>query len=161
MRFRIEHRIEAPLARVEAALFAPDTLFRTPEFVRAVHAVRLVSRTEEGSRVSRVAVYTPAAWIPLPPRVSREMLAWEERVSVDREAHGGTFSIHPNLPAILRPRFRCEGTYALVDEGPVTLRVVDGEIALRAPLASRLERAAVRIIRQQFDGEAAMLRALS
>lgn len=162
MRWTIEHTVPAPLARVERALLDPATLAELPRFVPALAEVVPLGRTTGDGWIERVVHVRPELGVRLPAVVRPEWLAFDERTRWDLAGHSGRFEITPNLPARLRHRVRCDGTYRLLAGGDRTVRRVDGELAIDAGwLGPVLERAGVRIIARQFADEARMLAALA
>ena len=161
MNWTCQHRIPATLERVEAVLLDPATPGRLPEFAPALREVRAIERTEGEGWVERAAHYRPELG-RLPPAVTPAMVEFDERTRWDLAAHAGRFVITPNLPARLQRRFRCDGTYRLDRDGDATIRTIEGVLRIDAPaVGPAIERLALRIVRRQFSGEAALLRALA
>lgn len=128
---RSEHRVDAPLAAVERALLAPETLPALVEALPEVRDAHEIERRTEGAWLIRSARYVARA---TPPGFRRLLvvpeLRWIEEVRWDRETHRGTFRIVPNLKRERAHLFRCEGRYRLEPAGDATLRVVETEIEI-------------------------------
>jgi hypothetical protein len=163
MRFRVEHMIDAPLARVEAAVLDPAGVQDLPRYVPSlVDAAVLSQRAGDDGVLERVVRYRPA-FEPPPYALGfkREMAEWTERWRWDPRAHAGQYTIEPNIPAAWRARFRGVALYTLQAHGDAqTARVVAGEVAIDAPMFARAaERLTVARMTAHFAGEALMLAA--
>jgi hypothetical protein len=162
MRFRVEHVIDASLARVEAAALDPASAPELPRYVPALAQVEVLERATREAAVVRVVRYR-AAFEPPPYAIGfkREMAQWLERSRWDLATHACAYAIEPNIPPAWRARFRGEGIYRLEARGEAqTARVVEGEIAIDAPLFARAaEKFTLARMRAQYDGEARMLSA--
>jgi hypothetical protein len=160
MKWRTEHVIPASLARVERAVLDPATLDAVPRYMPTIECVQTLEHRRDGDVVERRARYRPVFTPPAFARgVSREMSEWVEHLRWDLVAHAGRYEIEPNIPPEWRRYFRGGGTYRLVCENAAaTRRIVEGEIHIDVAVVGRLaERFAVRTLKRQFDGEAALL----
>jgi hypothetical protein len=159
MELRFDHTLACELTRAESALldpaFAPALARRCPELVEA----RVLTYADEGDAVARVTRFRAArsglgaAFAALPS------VTWIERVRWSRAAHAGSFEVAPELPAALRRRVRCDGTYALeAQPDGTTRRHVAGVLSVRAPIVGPVAEARVgAMLRALFDAEAALL----
>ncbi|MCC6876129.1 MAG: DUF2505 family protein [Sandaracinaceae bacterium] len=160
MRFRIEHLIEAPLARVESAVLAPGALIELARRAPLIAEARELARREEGTAVERVGYLCAKAKLPMASRVIEGgQLAWNERIVFDRATHRARFTIEPALRPEWRSRFVCEGSYVLTETSKGTLRTIEGDLAIRAPIVGpAIERAVIHRIADVFEAEAEILR---
>ncbi|MEK6606887.1 MAG: DUF2505 family protein, partial [Myxococcota bacterium] len=139
-KFVIRHRFEAPLARVEAAMFDPEL----PAFLRAhmktIVAIEPLERVEENGRVRRRVKYVPAPLIESIglKKVDPAWMAWVEESTYDRAAHRLEFR---NVPVVGKVRDLIEngGTLALREAGPAaTERVIEGELRVKVFLVGKI-----------------------
>jgi hypothetical protein len=160
LHWQFEHRIDAPLLRVEAALTGPEMLSQLPAFLPQIRSVELVARSSGPGFLERTARWQPDLGARLPAFLTPRMLEFDEHTRWDLDQHEAIFEIHP-APQVAR-RVRCAGRYLLREEGRSTLRSVEGELTIDVPvLGPRMEAAAVRLLQRQFQGEAELLRALT
>lgn len=162
MRFRLEQRFSSPLAAVEAAFVDPAVLAELgtlPELGRPT----LLHRTDEddGTVVQDVRYAFAGS---LPAAVTRVIdparLTWIEHAVLDRTTHRTTLSIRPDHYA---DRLSCTATATLEPAGDGdagTLRAVEGDLRVRAPLvAAKVERAIVSGLRDHAAAEARVVQA--
>lgn len=159
MRFRLEQHVDGPLAAVEAALVDPaflDHLAGLPD----LGTPELVSRVDAGDVVRLEVRYRFAG--ALSPAVTAVVdphrLTWVEATTFDRRTHRGE---HVIVPDHYGDRLR--GSYSTHLEaapGPATVRSVQGEVRVRAPLvAGRVERAIVAGLAEHARRESGVLTA--
>ena len=159
MELRFAHRLARDLALVEATLldgaFAPALARRCPALAEAC----VLAWSDEGEAVTRVTRFRAARGGLGPAFAALPSVAWIERVRWSRAAHAGRFEVAPELPAALGRRVRCDGAYALVAQPDgTTLRRVDGDLVVRAPLVGAAAEARVAaMLGALFEAEAALL----
>ena len=160
MEFHVVHEIAASRARIEAAVLDAGLLRRLPAFTSAVAEAHELTRHDHGDRVEREALYV-AGFVPAPlaALIPRAWTRWIERSVWDRGTHAASFVIEPQIPRALRQRVVCRGSYELRALAPErTSRVIAGVLEIAAPGVGRFaEVVLVRLIAQQFAGEAALL----
>ncbi len=158
MDFAFQHRLPAPIDRVERALLDASLPARLAAASPALADAALLGITADGDAVERAAHFTAdPAWIT-GPFLRVGAVGWTESVRWSRAAHSGAFRVEPDGPAALRRRVRCEGTYALEADGAATVRTVRGSIAIRAPLVgAAAEALVVARLGELFADEAALL----
>jgi hypothetical protein len=157
VRFRIQQRFDAPLARVEAALLDPaflDRLATLPKLGRPV----LLDQQVDGDVVRRQVRYAFTGHLSsaVTAVVDPAKLTWVEDSSSDRASHRTTFRI---VPDHYRDRLEASGTFVLQTEGEGTRRVADGELRVRFPLVgSKVERAIVSGLQDHATAEEVAMR---
>lgn len=159
MRFHLEHTIAAPLPAVEAAVLDPARLAAAARVSPVLTSVVVEDLVSEGARVERRARFAVqglrakvGAWFPL------DRIEWHEDTVYRRPQHTADFVITPVLPGPLARRVRARGQYRLRAAGPITERVIDGEIGVTAPVfGPRIERAAVALLEEHFGADPALL----
>jgi hypothetical protein len=160
MEWQAEIAIRAPIQRVEALLFDPEAIARTPKYLSGIERADLLSLSEHDGIVERVVHFVPSLAIPwFAKRVRRDAAEWTEYLRWDRVSHEGTFTIEPNMPPEWRPYFDAGGRYRLrAREDGTTLRTVEANLSIRAGIMSGAipERIVVGILKRQFRREAAM-----
>lgn len=158
MEFTLQHRLRAPLDRVERALLDGSFPARLVAASGALADASLLRLEADGDGVTRVAHFTAdPAWIT-GPFLRLGAVGWTETVRWSRAAHAGSFRVEPDGPGALRRRVRCEGSYALAAEGEGTVRTVRGVIEVRAPLVgAAAEALVVTRLGALFADEAALL----
>jgi hypothetical protein len=156
MRFRIEQRIAAPLAAVEAALLDREFVAATANLPK-LGSPELLDQQREGDRVRQRIRYRFTAH--LSPAVTRVVdpakLTWVDDVRYDLTSHTGRHRIQPDHYAD-----RLQAAYDVVLEplGDSTRRVATGELKVRVPLVGgRVERAIVSGIEEHAAAEAELL----
>lgn len=156
MRYRLEQHYSAP----------PDALgraFADPGFYAALAGQEqfgrpeVISREKHGATVRLAVRYrftgslSPAARKVLDPG----RLTWVEHSTHDLSAGSVEFRLSPDHYA---DRFRASGRYHFVPTGDGSLRVVEGEVVVRAPLvAGAVERAIVSGLRDHLSAEAPLV----
>lgn len=162
MKFRLEHRFDAPVAAVEAAVLdGPALTAMLARELPAIAAVELLSQKDDGTVVRREVRYTPRSRIPAFAErwITPEMTCWVEVSRYDRASRRFEYEIHPDIPARFRDRFESRGEYRLFEQaGGKTGRIVEGFVTIRAGLLSGMaERFLVGEVKQTFDHEARAL----
>lgn len=156
MDWTVEHRIDAPLAAVEASVLSPTTLEAIVARQLIVGRVSVISHTQGPGWQERIADYEPNLPDRLLPRVvEREWISWREIVRWDTTTHAGTVHIHPRLPERVQNRFACQVRYSLHADGQATLRRVEGMLVIRAPMiGSAIEAWVTERLQASFAQEA-------
>ena len=154
MRFRIDQRLAAPVERVEAALVDP-AWYQAVTASPAVWAPELLEVADDGGpqvgfRVRyrfRGSLNPAAAKVVSPSKLS---MVWVS--TLDRGTHKITLDIEPDNYA---DRLRFTGaTMALLPEGGVTVRVIEGDFRVNVPfVAGKVERAVVSGLRDHATDE--------
>jgi hypothetical protein len=153
--FRLEHRFDASLDAVEAAMVDPGFLEGTR--LSDVAPPKVLSREDLGDTVTlRVHYEYTGSLDALARRVLRtDDVAWVQETTLDRRSHHTTFNV---TPKVYPDRFRCHGTMQLAHDGDATERVIDGELRIRVPLfASRAEGLILPGLRSRMNREAELL----
>ena len=155
MKFRLEHRFEAPLGVVEEAMVDPDFLegTRLPD----VGPPRVLSREDVGDTVTlRVKYEYTGGLDALARRVLRAgEVSWTQQTSLDRRTHRTEFRV---VPDVYPDRLQCRGTMELSIDGTATVRVIDGELRIKVPIfASRAEALILPGMRSRMNSEAELL----
>lgn len=160
MRWSVAHPLAVPCdAALDAALDA-SALARVPEFMPMVaRAFRVEQRTLPDGRVLVVDRFEPAFDPPPFARgVTRDMLGWDLRLTWDLAARAATFEIDPHVRDDWKRYAEVRGRYALESRGRTCARVMQGELAIRVAVVGGLaERFAVKMLAEQFAGEARLL----
>lgn len=145
-------------------MLAPGAVLELARRVPLVAEARELERHERGTIVERLSHFRTKVKLPMASRVLEGgQLAWHERIAYDRGTHEARFTIEPALRPEWRSRFACAGAYRLVASAQAgaqsTLRIVEGELVIRAPLVGpAIERAAIHRIADVFEAEAEILR---
>jgi hypothetical protein len=155
MEFHLDHRFDAPLDAVEAAMVNPEFLegTRLPD----VGPPKVLSREEDGDIVTlRVSYQYTGSLDSLARRVLRTSdVAWVQETVLDRGAHRTRFTVTPKVHA---HRFDCGGVMQLTNAGAATERVIDGELKIKVPLfGRRAEGLIVPGLRTRMNREAELL----
>ena len=155
MKFRLEHRFEAPLTAVEEAMVDPEFLegTRLPD----VGPPRVLSRDDAGGTVTLSVKYEYTGGLDaLARRVLRAgEVSWTQETTLDRRTHRTEFRV---VPDAYPDRFRCGGTMQLRRDGPVTVRDIDGELRIKVPIiAGRAEGLIIPCPRSRMNREAELL----
>lgn len=166
MRFELSHDFDIPLDALELAVISPELPERLARnLARTIEKVETRSYGIDDGRLARVLAFQ--ADLPLPAfargAVTKDMLAWEERVAYDLRAHRSTWVIEPRVRPEWKRYFRAEGVYTLerIDEAR-TRRVVQGEVELDVKLVRQVaERLIVAEVRKMFEAEATTLKELA
>jgi uncharacterized protein YndB with AHSA1/START domain len=151
--FRLEQRFSAPVEVVEAAFVDPDllaALATMPELGRP----ELLRQADDGDTVRQDVRYAFVG--QLSPAVTRVVdptrLTWVEHSELDRRTHRTTLTIRPDHYA---DRLSCTATATLEPVAGGTLRTVEGDLRVWAPLvAGKVERAIVAGLRDHASAEA-------
>jgi hypothetical protein len=153
MRYRLEQHYAASPDTVSRA-FADPALYSEMAGLPKFGKPEVLSRTEDGDTVRLAVRYrftgnlSGAARRALDPA----KLTWVEHSTHDMAGGTVEFSLAPDHYA---DRFRAAGRYAFLPHGEGTLRVIDGEVVVKAPLvAGTVERAIVSGLREHLAAEA-------
>lgn len=163
MRFSFQHDLEAPLARVEAALGDESLARETVRLVPKLESAFTLEHSHDAEGIHRVIRFQASApldmWRDRP--LAREALQWEEHFDYLLREHRGSFRV------LIAERWRkyvhSEGVYTLepLGEGR-TRRRIEGEIDVRlGPLGFVIERKALSDIKSIYEAEARALAALA
>ena len=154
--FTIEQLVGAPLGTVEQRLLDADFVAATSELPK-LGDCRLLERSESGDRVTvrihrRFDDRLPAAVTAV---VDPAKLSWIEEIEHDLSTHVSRCTFAPeHYPDRLKAGYRA----TLETMGDRTHRLVDGQLSIRAFLASRpVERAIVSGLREYSEAEAELL----
>jgi hypothetical protein len=161
MHWKVEHIVSAPRSLVERVVLSPSTTSVLPRYMPGIARATVLSREERGALLVVRKRFEPSITLPsFAKGVRPDMTQWVETVTWDRSKHEAHFAIDANVPDEWKRHFSAEGIYRLEDRGPVTMRVIEGEISVRVPLMGGLaERYIVGVMRDVFDGEARGLNA--
>jgi hypothetical protein len=158
MRFEVDQSLPVPVAVVEGALGDPgfyEQLSALPKVGRA----ELLDQHHEGDTVERRVRYHFAGDLSSAVRrvIDPERLVWVDHSTYDHRSRRAEFRL---LPEHYQDRFRCSGSYRLLDEGVEGCRrLVEGELTVRYPLVGRaVEHAIVSGLREHLEDEAGLLR---
>ncbi len=156
MNFRIEQRIPAPLAAVEAALLDSDFVAATADLPK-LGAPELLENTRDGDRAHQRIRYHFTA--PLSGAVTRVVdpakLTWVDDATYDLTSHT---SRHRILPDNYADRLQAAYDVTLEALGDSTRRLVTGELTVHVPLVGgRVERAIVDGLEEHANAEAELL----
>jgi hypothetical protein len=156
MNFRIEQRIPAPLAAVEAALLDRDFVAATAKLPK-LGDPDLLEQERDGDRVRQRIRYRFTA--ELSPAVTRVVdpakLTWIDDARYDLTSH---ISRHRILPDHYADRLEAAYDVTLEPLGDSTRRVATGELKVRVPLVGgRVERVIVDGIEEHAAAEADLL----
>ena len=152
MRFFIEQRYRAPLARVEDAYCSPE-LLATLATLPKVGGAELVDQRVESDRVTQRVRYhfTGELNSAVTAVVDPHKLSWIEESVLDRASHVTTWHIVPDHYA---SRLSCEGTFTLLSVDNETARRTEAEIKVHFPLVGgRVERAIVSGLQEHAEAE--------
>ena len=158
MNFRIEQRIPAPLAAVEAALLDSDFVAATADLPKLGAAELLENeRDGDGDRAHQRIRYRFTA--PLSGPVTRVVdpakLTWVDEATYDLTSHT---SRHRILPDNYADRLRAAYDVTLEPLGDSTRRLVTGDLTVHVPLVGgRVERAIVDGLEDHANAEAELL----
>lgn len=157
MRFEVEHRFDAALDTVEAAM--TDSAFYEQLRLPGVAPLRVVDRRDDGGLVHLRVAYEFVGQLPAIARtvLGGGRISWVQESIVDRTRHHTEFRIVPDAHA---DRFSCRGTYRLRPAGSMTTRTIAGELTVRVPvLGGRAERAITSGLVERLDVESEALAA--
>jgi hypothetical protein len=162
MRLYVSHPLSvAPDAALAAALDAA-TLTRVPEFMPMVASATRVERTDlGGGRVRVVDRFAPAFDPPSFARgLTKDMLGWDLRLTWDLATRAAEFVIDPHVKDAWKRYADVGGVYRIEARGGGCARVIEGSLTIHVALLGALaERFAVRLLTDQFAGEARLLEA--
>ena len=159
MRFEVRQRIAAPMADVADALTDPgyyEELGSAPK----LGAPEVLGRDVDGDVVVMRVRYrfTGDLSSAVKAVIDPAKLTWVDVARHDLAAHTVRFELQPDHYA---DRFSCRGSYDLVadpSDPDATLRHVQGEVKVRAPLvAGKVEQALVSGLREHLEAEAAIV----
>ena len=156
MKFRIEQRIPAPLAAVEAALLDRDFVAASADLPK-LGAPELLELQRDGDRAHQRIRYRFTA--QLSGAVTRVIdpgkLTWVDDARYDLTSHT---SRHRILPDNYADRLQATYDVALEPLGDSTRRLVTGELTVHVPLVGgRVERAIVDGLEEHANAEAELL----
>jgi DNA-binding transcriptional regulator YbjK len=156
VKFRIEQRIPAPLADVEAALLDRDFVAATADLPK-LGAPELLEQRRDGDRAHQRIRYRFTA--QLSSAVTRVVdpakLTWIDDATYDLTSHT---SRHRILPDNYADRLQASYDVALEPLGDSTRRVASGELTVHVPLVGgRVERAIVDGLEEHATAEAELL----
>ena len=156
MNFRIEQRIPAPLAAVEAALLDSHFVAATADLPK-LGAPELLENARDSDRAHQRIRYHFTA--PLSGAVTRVVdpakLTWVDDATYDLTSHTSRHRILPDNYAD-----RLQATYDVTLEalGDSTRRLVTGELTVHVPLVGgRVERTIVDGLEEHANAEAELL----
>jgi len=156
-RLSVEHRFEAPLAAVEAALI--DRAFYEQLRLPDVAAPEVVSSGVDGTttRLELRMEYT-GQLDPVGQRVvGGRQIAWAQVIEIDTSAHRGTLSVVLDGQ---RERVQCNAAMTFEDHDDTTVRLLRGDLVIKVPLVGGLaERRVLPGVLRRLDLEADALRA--
>jgi Protein of unknown function (DUF2505) len=156
LKFRIEQRIPAPLADVEAALLDRDFIAATADLPKLGAPELLEQRRDDGRVHQRIRYRFTAQLSSAVTRVvDPAKLTWVDDATYDLTAHTGRHRILPDNYAA-----RLEASYDVVLEamGDSTHRLATGELKVHVPLVGgRVERAIVDGLEEHANAEGELL----
>lgn len=162
MRWRVEHPLSVSLDEALAAALDARTLTRIHEFMPQVtSATRRSQETVREGLVRVVDRFEPAMEPPAFARgVTRDMLGWDLCLDWDLASYAAGFVIDPHVKPEWKRYASAAGVYRFEARRGGCVRVIDAELEIRVGMAGALaERFAVRMLSQQFAGEARLLEA--
>lgn len=162
--FEIVHEFDIPLDAVELAVLSPDLVGKLAPRLANIEMLEQVSHELKDGVFDRVWSYRANVKIPgfAKPYVTPEMLGWDERSSYNLKKHRAEWSIVPHVKPAWRKFFKAKGTYALVQKGEGSARVIKGDLSLNVPLVRKVgERMILNEVKKTFEAEAATLRDLA
>ena len=156
MKFRIEQRIPAPLAAVEAALLDRDFVAASADLPK-LGAPELLELQRDGDRAHQRIRYRFTAQLSgaVTRVIDPDKLTWVDDARYDLTSHT---SRHRILPDNYADRLQATYDVALEPLGDSTRRLVTGELAVHVPLVGgRVERAIVDGLEEHANAEAELL----
>jgi DNA-binding transcriptional regulator YbjK len=156
VKFRIEQRIPAPLADVEAALLDRDFVAATADLPK-LGAPELLEQRRDGDRAHQRIRYRFTAQLSsaVTRVVDPDKLTWVDDATFDLTSHT---SRHRILPDNYADRLQASYDVALEPLGDSTRRVASGELTVHVPLVGgRVERAIVDGLEEHATAEAELL----
>ena len=159
MRFRLEQRIPAPPAEVQAAVLEPAYLEHLATLPKLGSPELLSQDRRNGNVVQRVR-YAFVGELNSAVRkvVDPDRLTWVEMSEVDVSAFTTRFEIEPDHYSSM---LNASGVIRIVDDGSGgSVRTASGDVNVRMPLVGgKVERAIVSGLEEHSAGEEAALRA--
>ena len=166
MHFEISHDFDIPRDALELAFLSPHLVDRMAPRLSGIEKVD--QREHALTDGVLVRLWSWQANVKLPGfaerYVTRDMCAWDERVTYELRRHASAWTITPRVKPEWQRFFSASGTYELVALGEArTRRLVRGDLELRVtPLVRHVgEKMIVAEVRKTFDAEAATLRDLA
>ena len=154
MRFDLEQRFRAPVARVEALFLDPELLDRLGE-LPGLGKPQLLGVDDEGETVRQRVRYRFTGRLSgaVTAVVDPAKLTWVQESLIDRHNFVADFEI---LPDHYPDRLRCAGTISYHEvSGGGCSRLTEGDLVVRFPLvAARVERAIIDGLRSYAKAEA-------
>ena len=158
MRFRISTRYDAQPDAVARAYADPALYEAFAGLPRADRPEVLEHRVDGDTAVLRVrwrfsGTLSPAARAVIDP----ERLSWVEESSHDLARRRVSYRM---VPDHYRDRFSCTGEYRFEADGDGSVRVVEGDLRVKAPIVGRtVERAIVSGLEEQLASEGPIVEA--
>jgi hypothetical protein len=156
VKFRIEQRIPAPLAAVEAALLDRDFVAASADLPK-LGAPELLELQRDGDRAHQRIRYRFTAQLSgaVTRVVDPDKLTWVDDARYDLTSHT---SRHRILPDNYADRLKATYDVALEPLGNSTRRLVTGELTVHVPLVGgRVEHAIVDGLEEHANAEAELL----
>jgi DNA-binding transcriptional regulator YbjK len=156
VKFRIDQRIPAPLAAVEAALVDRDFVAATADLPK-LGAPELLELQRDGDRAHQRVRYRFTAQLSgaVTRVVDPAKLTWVDDARYDLTSHT---SRHRILPDNYADRLQASYDVVLESLGDSTRRLVTGELTVHVPLlGGRVERAIVDGLEEHANAEAELL----
>jgi DNA-binding transcriptional regulator YbjK len=156
MKFRIEQRILAPLAAVEAALLDRDFVAASAALPK-LGAPELLELQRDGDRAHQRIRYRFTAQLSgaVTRVIDPDKLTWVDDARYDLTSHT---SRHRILPDNYADRLQATYDVALEPLGDSTRRLVTGDLTVHVPLVGgRVERAIVDGLEEHANAEAELL----
>lgn len=156
MKFRIEQRIPAPLAAVEAALLDRDFVAASADLPK-LGAPELLELQRDGDRAHQRIRYRFTAQLSgaVTRVIDPDKLTWVDDARYDLTSHT---SRHRILPDNYADRLQATYDVALEPLGDSTRRLVTGQLTVHVPLVGgRVERAIVDGLEEHANAEAELL----
>lgn len=154
MHFEIEHRFDAPIDEVAAAILDEDFQAGLGDVVSTLEAREVLSQEEapDGTVVRRARCVLGVDLGAAKRFIGDAEPAWVETATWDPAAHTWTWVVEPEIAAEI---LSSNGSIELVDEGDKTLRRVTGDVKVRVPLyGGRVEKMIVENMTAAYEAEA-------
>jgi len=153
VRFTVDQRVRGEPRAVARALADAEMYATLPDLPK-LSRPEVLERAVDGGVVDLAIRYrfegdlSPAVTAVVDP----SRLSWVERSRHDLSALTGTFSMQPDHYA---DRLSCRGTFRYAPQGSDTIRVVEGDLKVRALLVGgAVERAIVSGLREHLEHQA-------
>jgi hypothetical protein len=164
--FELSHDFDIPRDAVELAVLSPDLAQRLGSRLTGIEKIEQREHALKNGVLERVWSFQANVTLPrfAERYVTREMCAWDERMTYELMRHASSWTIVPHVKPEWRKYFDAAGTYELIALGEArTRRIVRGDLELRVPPLFRkvAERMIVGEMRKTLDAEAATLRDLA